>query len=122
MDHRRQSNWYKAGMGRGIANGRGGNPFQDRNSAKVSGNTEAQEFVASSPAQWEEEPGHGAARLPGGAREGNAAGMGNWGKSRGANAPASREVEKTLLRLVADNRVSRTRAGKRNVQLTLVSK
>src|SRR5690606_33873635 len=102
-DDRRQSREYKAGMRTSIAAAKGGNPFAGRYSAKVSGNTEAQEFVASSPAQWEEKPGHGAARLPGGAREGNAAGMG-MGKSRGANAPASREVEKTLLRLVADNR------------------
>ncbi len=87
-------------------------------SAKVSGNTEAQEFVASSLSAREEDR-HEAARLPGGAREGNAAGMGITGKSRGANAPASREVEKTLLRLVADNRFNV--AHKSRAKLKLVS-
>ncbi len=129
MDHRRQSNWYKAGMGRGIANGRGGNPFRGGESAQPVGAGAAQEFVASSPYAREEDRRE-AARLSGQRGGGTQTGMGNW-KSAEAEAPAkfrlTREVESqgshvtrtTLLRLVADNRFNV--AHKSRAKLKLVS-
>src|SRR5690606_4514707 len=104
--------------GRGIANGRGGNPFRGGESAQPVGAGAAQEFVASSLSALREEAE--AARLSDQRGGVSQTGMGISGKRRGANRRASLDVrENTLLRLVADNRA--IIASKSRASIALVS-